>query len=59
MEVKDVGTGTVVIMKYFFISETNITGSTSKKPMSIRDRKVHILPGGDTYRITQSNPPHI
>lgn len=59
LEVEVVGTGTVILIEGFDVSETNIDEFTSDKPVSIRDLKVHILSGGNKYIIPQINPPHI
>ncbi len=53
------GTGTIIIMEGFDISEASIENFTSKKPITIRDLKMHILSSGDRYKIPQNNPPHI
>ncbi|HVG40052.1 MAG TPA: cyanophycinase [Chitinophagaceae bacterium] len=58
-EVEIVGTGTVIILEGFDITESSTDFFTSEKPITIRDLKLHILAGGDTYTIPQSNPPHI
>jgi cyanophycinase len=54
-----VGTGTIIVIEGFEITETNIQDFTSEKPVTMRNLKVHILSDGDTYRIPQTNPPHI
>ena len=59
LDVEVVGTGTVVVMEGFEITEASIEDFTSKKPITIRDLKVHILSGGDKYKIKQINPPHV
>lgn len=59
LDVEVVGTGTIIIIEGGNISQANIEDFTSKKPVTIRDLKVHILSAKDTYRICQSNPPHI
>lgn len=56
--VEVVGTGTVIIIEGFDITEANMEDFTSKKPVSIRDLKVHILSDKNVYEIPQSNPPH-
>lgn len=57
-EAEVVGTGVVVVMEGFHIAESNIDDFVDKKPVTIRDLKVHILSGGDKYTIPQMNPPH-
>lgn len=59
LEVEVVGTGTVIIIEGFSITESNIQDFTSERPVTIRDMKVHILSDGDTYTIPQNNPPHV
>lgn len=54
-----VGTGTVIVIEGLHISEANVEDFTSDKPVRMRNLKVHILSDGDTYKIIQSNPPHI
>lgn len=58
LEAEVVGTGLIIIIEGFGIAESNIDDFASKKPMTIRDLKVHILSGGDQYIIPQINPPH-
>jgi cyanophycinase len=59
LEAEVVGTGTVIIIEGFGITETNIEDFANEKPISIRDMKVHILSGGNKYLISQVNPPHV
>ncbi|MCW3107686.1 MAG: hypothetical protein JWQ09_2192 [Segetibacter sp.] len=59
LDAEVVGTGTIIIVEGHNISEANIEDFTSKKPVTMRDLKIHILSDRDTYRIPQSNPPHI
>lgn len=54
-----VGTGTVIIIEGFTITEASIEEFTEEKPISIRDMKVHILSGDDKYQVPQNNPPHV
>lgn len=54
-----IGTGTVIIIEGFEITESNMDEFINKKPITIRDLKMHILSGGDAYKIPQQNPPHI
>jgi cyanophycinase len=54
-----VGTGTIIIIEGFHISQASIDEFTSEKPVTIRNLKVHILSEGDKYLIPQHNPPHI
>lgn len=58
LEAEIIGTGTVIVMEGFDIEETNIEDFGSKKPITIRGLKMHILSEGTTYRIPQKNPPH-
>src|SRR5215208_3374581 len=43
LEVQVVGTGLVIVIEGFHIAETNIDDFTSKKPVTIRDLRVHML----------------
>ncbi|HYO20850.1 MAG TPA: cyanophycinase [Flavisolibacter sp.] len=57
-EAEVIGSGMVIIIDGFHIRESNINEFTSKKVMSVKDLKVHILGPGYQYEIPQSNPPH-
>jgi cyanophycinase len=52
------GSGTVIRMEGFGISEANMKNFAEKKPFSVRDLKVDILATGDKFSIRQTNPPH-
>jgi len=53
-----IGSGTIIIFEGYNITETNVDEFGSKKPISIRNLKVHILSFGDLYSIEILNPPH-
>jgi cyanophycinase len=57
-EVEVIGTGTVIIFEGFDITYANVDEFTSKKPITIKDLRVHILSKGDTYLIREVNPIH-
>ena len=59
LDLEVLGTGTVIIIDGIHISEANIEDFTEEKPVSMRNLKVHILSCNDTYKINQTNPPHI
>ena len=59
LEGEVIGSGTIIILEGFNITEANIEDFTSKKPITIRDLKMHILSSGDLYTIPQLNPPHV
>jgi cyanophycinase len=59
LDIEVVGTGTTIIIEGTEISEAHMEDFTDEKPISIRDLKMHILSGGDMYKIPQNNPPHI
>ena len=59
LEAEVIGSGTVIVIEGFEITETNMGEFTSKKPVSIRDLKVHILAAKDQFHIRRMNPPHI
>lgn len=54
-----VGTGLIIVMEGFEIRDANIDDFLNKKPISVRDLKVHILSVGNTYCIPHNNPPHV
>jgi len=58
LEAEVIGSGTVIIMDGFHITNSNITEFGDKKAVGIRDLKVHLLARSDTYQIPQVNPPH-
>jgi cyanophycinase len=58
LEAEVIGSGLIIIIEGFNISEANIEEFIQIKPISIRDLKVHILSNGDLYVIPQCNPPH-
>ncbi|MBA4139501.1 MAG: cyanophycinase [Segetibacter sp.] len=58
-ETEMIGSGTIIIFEGYEISETNVYDFGSKKPISIRDLRVHILSKGDRYTIKHLNPPHL
>jgi cyanophycinase len=59
LDAEVLGTGTVIFMHGFDITETNIEDFTSDKPINIRNIKMDILSEGSTFRIPQMNPPHV
>ena len=59
LEVEVIGSGLVIVMDGFHISESNVNEFVEKKPVSIKDLKVHILSTGNTYKVPQINPPHL
>jgi len=59
LSVEVIGTGTVIVLEGFDITEGSIQDFTNEKPVTIRDLRMHILSSGDTYKIPQLNPPHI
>ncbi|RYY99096.1 MAG: cyanophycinase [Chitinophagaceae bacterium] len=54
-----IGTGTVMVLEGFGISEFSMEDFTSEKPITIRDMKMHILSSGDCYQVPRVNPPHV
>ena len=59
LDVEVIGTGMVMVVEGFGITEVSIEEFTGKKPITIRDLKVHILSDKDVYEIKQLNPPHV
>ncbi|HEX8331266.1 MAG TPA: cyanophycinase [Segetibacter sp.] len=57
-DVEIIGSGTMIFMEGFRISNTNIDEFGRKKLITIRDLNVHILSKGDKYEIKHINPPH-
>lgn len=58
LEAEVAGSGLIIVIEGFHIGLANVDDFLNKKPISIRNLKVHILAGGDTYNIPQCNPPH-
>jgi cyanophycinase len=58
LEAEVIGSGLVIIMDGFHIGDSNVNDFLEKKPISIKDLKVHILSTGNKYNIQQVNPPH-
>jgi cyanophycinase len=59
LDLEVVGNGTIIIMEGIHISDANIEDFTQEKPVTMRNLKVHILSSKDTYKISQTNPPHV
>jgi cyanophycinase len=53
-----IGSGTMIFMEGYKISDTNVDEFGRKKLITIRDLNVHILSKGDKYQIEHLNPPH-
>lgn len=58
-EAEVVGSGTIIAIEGFRISDSNVQDFAKKEIISIRDLRVHILSHGDKYIIPQCNPPHL
>ncbi|MDB5192460.1 MAG: hypothetical protein JWQ96_2023 [Segetibacter sp.] len=58
LDAEVIGTGIIIIIDGFNITQSNVEEFTSDEPISIRDLRVHILKRGDKYSIPQPNPPH-
>ena len=58
IETEVAGSGLIIVIEGFHIGVTNVDNFLEKKPVSIRNLKVHILASGDKYDIPQCNPPH-
>ncbi|WP_162944969.1 cyanophycinase [Flavisolibacter nicotianae] len=52
------GSGLVVVIEGFQIQEANIKRFSEDKPITARNLSVHLLADGDTYTISEVNPPH-
>jgi cyanophycinase len=57
-DVEVIGSGTIIIQEGYEITETNVHDFGTKKPITVRNLRVHILSKGDKYTIQQLNPPH-
>ncbi|MFL5772514.1 MAG: cyanophycinase [Flavisolibacter sp.] len=57
-QVEVVGTGLVIIIEGFNVTETNIEDFTEDKPVTIKNLSMHLLSSGNKYEIQQVNPPH-
>jgi cyanophycinase len=57
-EAEVVGSGTIIVLDGFYIKDSNIVDFSEKKPVTIKDLKMHILGSGEKYIIPQLNPPH-
>jgi cyanophycinase len=58
VESEVIGSGTVIRIEGFGMSEANMKDFTENKPFSVRDLKVDILAPGEKFQIEQRNPPH-
>jgi cyanophycinase len=58
LDAEVIGSGTVIVIAGFFISDSGIDNFTEKKPVSVRNLKVDILAPGNKFQILQPNPPH-
>ena len=58
LDAEVIGSGLIIIIDGLQIGKANVDDFLTKKPVSIRDLKVHILASGDHYTIPQVNPPH-
>lgn len=59
LDAEVVGTGTIIVIDGHDIVGGNIEDFTENRPVSIRNLKVNILSDGNTFKIPQTNPPHI
>src|ERR1700759_2014593 len=57
-EAEIIGSGTVIIIDGFHISDSNITEFDTGNRVSIQNMRVHIYSEGNSYHIPQINPPH-
>lgn len=57
-KVKVAGSGVIIIIEGYDISQTNIDQYETSTTISVRNLKVHILSADDEYEIRQLNPPH-
>jgi cyanophycinase len=53
-----IGSGVVIVIDGFHVSDSNITEFNTGERVSIQNMRVHIYSKGDIYHIPQINPPH-
>lgn len=58
LEMQVIGTGLVIVIEGFEITNSSIEEFAEDKPITARDLRVHLLADGHTYLIPQLNPPH-
>ncbi len=58
-EAEMTGSGRLIIIKGFDITESSMRDFSKKRPVSIRDLRVDIFSSGNTFAIPQMNPPHV
>jgi len=58
-EVEIAGSGIVIIIEGFDVTDSNILDFSDKVPFAAQNLKVHLLTKGGKYEIPQQNPPHI
>jgi cyanophycinase len=59
IDVEVIGSGVVIVIEGFKITDSNITSFNASDRIYIRDLNVKVLAKGNTYTIVQNNPPHI
>lgn len=59
IEATVIGSGTIIVIEGFGITESSIEDFTKKKLITIRNLTTHILSDGDVYMLPQINPPHL
>lgn len=59
LEAEVIGSGVVIIIEGFHITDSNILNFGSGESISIRDLNVHMLSKGSKYQIPRHNPPHL
>ncbi|MDB5230389.1 MAG: hypothetical protein JWN76_1194 [Chitinophagaceae bacterium] len=57
-DVEVIGTGLVIVIEGFNVSEANMDDFTEENPVTIRNLCMHMLSSGNKYTILQTNPPH-
>jgi cyanophycinase len=57
-EAEVIGTGLVIVLEGFDVTETSVEDFAKNKPFSIRNLCTHLLSSGNKYKIQQVNPPH-
>jgi cyanophycinase len=59
LEAEVIGSGVVIVIEGFRITDTNVTDFNESDRIYIRDLNVKVLAKGNKYTMVQNNPPHI
>jgi cyanophycinase len=59
VEAEVIGSGIVIVIEGFNITDSNILAFGSQESISIQNLNVHMLSNGNKYQIPRHNPPHL